>query len=90
MVDFNLTDGVVSKETVDLMKNRRKMAYCCLYTTIVLASLMLIALVFRPDLLLNYSKIESTIGTLILGWFSIIGLYFGASTVAEIFANKVK
>ena len=96
MSDFNLKDGVDTKEEMDykantdLMKNRRKMAYWCLYTTITLAVLMLIALVFKPDLLNNYTKIEGTIGTLLLGWFGIISLYFGASTLAEIFGNKIK
>lgn len=96
MTDFDLKDGVDTKEEIqftqeiDLMKNRRKMAYWCLYTTTILAVLMLIALVFTPDLLNNYTKIEGTISTLLLGWFSIITLYFGASTLAEIFGNKIK
>lgn len=96
MTDFNLKDAIDTKEElqfnqeIDLMKNRRKMAYWCLYTTMALAVLMIIALVFKPDLLVNYTKIEGTLGTLILGWFSIIGLYFGASSLAEIFGNKIK
>lgn len=96
MTDFNLKDDVDTQEElkfeqeVDLMKNRRKMAYLCLYTTVILGALMLIALVVRPDLLSNYSKIEDTIGTLVLGWYSIIALYFGASTLAEVFGNKTK
>ena len=96
MSEFNLKDRIVTREeadykaNVDLMKNRRTMAYWCLYTTMILAVLILLALVIRPSLLDNYSKVEGTIGGLVLGWFSIIGLYFGASTVAEIFANKVK
>lgn len=96
MTDFNLEDLVVTKEeleitaNIDLMKNRRRMAYWCLYTTMILASLMLIALIFKPDLLNNYTKIEGTIGALVLGWFSIIALYFGASTLAEVFGNKIK
>lgn len=96
MTDFDFKDGVDTKEEiqftqeVDLMKNRRKMAYWCLYTTMLLAVLMLIALVFNPELLNNYTKIEGTISTLILGWFGIIALYFGASTLSEVFANKIK
>lgn len=96
MTDFNLKDGVDTKEEIqftqeiDLLKNRRIMAYWCLYTTMILAVLMLIALVFKPDLLSNYTKIEGTIGTLVLGWFGIIALYFGASSLAEIFGNKIK
>lgn len=96
MSSFNLNDGIETKEEIqftqelDLMKNRRRMAYWCLYTTMILAVLMLIALVFKPDLLSNYTKIEGTIGTLVLGWFSIIALYFGASTLAEVFGNKIK
>lgn len=77
-------------EQKDLMKNRRTMAYYCLYTTILIAALLGLTLVIKPDLLSSYNKIESTLTTLILGWFSIIGLYFGASSIAEIFGNKIK
>ena len=96
MTDFNLKDRIVTREEAefkangDLMRNRRTMAYWCLYTTMILGVLILLALVIHPSLLDNYSKVEGTIGTLVLGWFSIIGLYFGASTLAEVFGNKIK
>ena len=96
MSDFNLKDRIITREeadytaNVDLMKNRRTMAYWCLYTTMILGVLILLALVLRPSLLDNFSKVESTIGALVLGWFSIIALYFGASTLSEVFGNKIK
>lgn len=96
MADFDLNDNIETKEEVevmehrDLMKNRRKMAYYCLYITIVIAILLALVLIIEPNILVNYNKIENTLTTLILGWFGIIALYFGASSLAEIFGNKIK
>lgn len=83
-------EGQALEQSIDLMRNRRKMAYFCLYTTFFIAILLVLTLVISPNLLLNYIKIENTLTTLILGWFSIVGLYFGASSLAEIFGNKIK
>ena len=78
------------EQNIDLMKNRRKMAYYCLYTTIGVFIVIALALLFKPSVLDSYNKVEGTLSTLILGWFSIIALYFGASSLSEIFGNKVK
>jgi hypothetical protein len=96
MGDFNLKDNVETKEEAefleqeDLMKNRRRMAYFSLYSSAVVAILLAIAIVFKPDLLNSYPKIEGTLGTIILGWFGIVALYFGAASLSEVFANKIK
>jgi hypothetical protein len=96
MAEFNLKDDIETKEeaefksNVDLMHNRRKMAYFSLYATALSAILLVVALIVKPELLVNYPKIETTVGTIILGWFSVIALYFGASSLAEVFGNKIK
>jgi ABC-type multidrug transport system fused ATPase/permease subunit len=96
MVDFNLNDNIQTKEeaefaqNVDLMKNRRRMAYFSLFATAICAILLILALIIHPQLLDNYPKAEGTLGTIILGWFSVIALYFGAASLAEVFGNKIK
>lgn len=96
MEEFNLKDLIVTKEEaefeeqVDLMKNRRFMAYFSLYTITTLAILLVLFLVAKPDVLNGFNKIESILTTIVLGFFSIIGLYFGANSLAEIFGNKIK
>jgi hypothetical protein len=96
MAEFNLKDNIETKEeaefaqNADIMKNRRRMAYFSLFATAVCALLLVLALVFHPQLLDNYPKAEGTLGTIILGWYSVIALYFGAASLAEVFGNKIK
>lgn len=96
MTEFNLKDNIDTLEEAqfrdneDLMKNRRKMAFYSLYATSIVAVLLLIFLVLRPEILNNFPKIESLITTIVFGWFSVIGLYFGAVSFAEAFSSKIK
>lgn len=96
MENFNLNDDVETKEEalhkqdVDLWKNRRKMAYHCLYMSMLLLVFLLGMLVWQPSILDNLNKIESLASTIVLGFFGVIALYFGANTLSEIFANKIK
>jgi hypothetical protein len=96
MTDFNLKDNVETieeanfEQNVDLMKNRRKMTFFSLYAITLVATVLMGILVFKPEILVNYIKIESTVSTIVLGWFSVIALYFGAASLADIFGNKTK
>lgn len=96
MSEFDLSNGINTKEEVevtqevDKWKNRRKMAYFSLYGTAIVIGVLALLWLVHPTSLDTYPKIESTVTTIILGWFSIIALYFGASSLADIFGNKVK
>ena len=96
MSEFNLKDGIDSREEVevtqevDKWKNRRTMAYYSLYSVTAVIVVLALTWIFHPSSLDSYQKIENTVTTVILGWFSIIALYFGASSLADIFGNKVK
>ena len=96
MENFNLNDLIATKEELeftenkDLMKNRRFMAYFSLFTVATMALILVIFLVVTPTILNSFSKIESILSTIVLGFFSVIALYFGANSLSEVFGNKIK
>jgi uncharacterized membrane protein len=96
MEEFNLNDLVETKEEAefkenkDLMKNRRWMAYFSLIAITVFALFLIIALFFAPQVLDLFGKVEDMLGTIVLGFFGIIALYFGANSLVEVLANKPK
>lgn len=96
MSEFNLKDSVETKEEaefkqdVDKWKTRRRMAYFSLYSASGVLLFLAILLIFFPNVLKFYSNIESTVITIVLGWFSLVALYFGATTLAETFGGKIK
>lgn len=90
MAEIETADVEMVEEKEDLMKNRRRMAYFSLYTITFIIVLLVLFLVIKPSILESFSRIESIVTTIVLGYFTIIGLYFGANSVAEIFGNKIK
>lgn len=90
MAEIETADVEMVEEKEDLMKNRRRMAYFSLYTITFIIILLVLFLVIKPSILESFSRIESIVTTIVLGYFTIIGLYFGANSVAEIFGNKIK
>lgn len=96
MSEFDLKDKVETKEEaefkqdLDRWKNRRRMAYFSLYSASGVLIFLAILMLFFPNILSFYKNIESTVITIILGWFSLVALYFGATTLAETFGNKIK
>lgn len=90
MAEIETVEEQIVEEKEDLMKNRRRMAYFSLYTITFIIVLLVLFLVIKPTILESFSRIESIVTTIVLGYFTIIGLYFGANSVAEIFGNKIK
>lgn len=78
------------EQNVDLFENRRRMAYICLISILLFATILIITLFLKPTILDNFNKIEDVVSTVIYGLFGIVFAYYGVTSFADFIASKGK
>lgn len=82
-----MTEENISEEAKALLElkkwaNRRRMAYISLIASILMTLFVLYSTLFDDGITKRLGEVEGLLMTIVLGFFSLVGAYFGFSTWA--------